>query len=187
MSATKVKRDPEHVGMAGNVLLCDHCGARQELTVPQPVDSVVALMRAWSKAHAKCRQTPGVSAFRHAASLEQWPMSDDTGISSKAIYQHMRTGYAAPDRWGGTYPRDPADFGRCYRLLLLAPSWRSRITEMSQYGGEWAALAGAWDELTALYEEEVGSSHRGSAPRLYERMKALQDSAALSGSSSRGG
>jgi hypothetical protein len=79
-------------------------------------------------------------------------------------------------RWGGGRPYDPDDFGRCYRLLALAPEWRARIAEMAAYGDEWAALSAAWDELTALYEAEA-PSHTGTAPKLYFRMRELCGSA----------
>jgi hypothetical protein len=175
----RATKSADHVGMANNVLLCEHCGARQELTLPQPVESAAALMIAWGKAHQKCRPIPGVSAFRQAESLDRWPVSDDTGLSSRAIYEHMRYGGARK----ADHPWDPSDFGRCYRLLALAPDWRARIGEMATYGKVWARLAAAWDELTALYEAEVDTSalpHRakaknGMAPRLYERMKDVID------------
>jgi hypothetical protein len=153
----------EHVGMAGSTLLCNRCGARQELTLPQPMDSVAALMKAWGKIHAKC--SGNTRAFRDATSLQGWPTSDDTGMSSKAIFNHMR---GRPS--DGRYPLDPDDFGRCHRLLALAPEWRNRIGEMAAYGAEWAALSAAWNELETLYREELPS---GTCPRLYARMKAL--------------
>lgn len=182
MSVPLRSKNADHVGMAGNTMLCDHCGARQELTVPQPVGSVVALIKAWTKAHAKC--TGNQRAFRDATSLSDWPESDDTGMSSKAIYRHMQRGPAFAEdafRFGGArvpFPLDPGDFGRCYRLLALAPQWRGRMNEMAQHGGGWAALAPAWDELTAVYEAEVGATYRGSAPKLYARMKELLTSVA---------
>lgn len=43
---------------------------------------------------------------------------------------------------------------------------------MGAHSPEWAALAGAWSELTALYIEERPS---GMAPRLYARMRELID------------
>jgi hypothetical protein len=76
-----------HAGMVGDTLVCNRCGARQQLTLPQPVDSVVGLMKGWGKTHAKCRGN--TSALRQANSLADWPLSDDTGVSSKAIYTHM--------------------------------------------------------------------------------------------------
>lgn len=177
-----MSKNVRHAGMAGNVLLCNRCGARQPLSVPCSIDTFVELTKAWGKAHAKCRGD--TMAFRQAATLDAWPDSDDTGMSSKAIYRHMRNGpaFAADFRSGGVpHPLDPSDFGRCYRLLNLAPDWRARITEMAQHGPEWAALSGAWDELTALYEEELP---HGTAPRLYARMKALLDQQPSSASDS---
>ena len=113
-----------------------------------------------------------------SAAALAWIAGDDTGSSSKAIWAHMmgieKRGAAAD------YPRDPDDFGRCYRLLALLPLWRLRIGEMARYGPAWAVLAGAWDELTALWEEEIGPGAErryGRAPKLYARMKELQDAA----------
>lgn len=107
----------------------------------------------------------------------RWIVGNDTGISSKAIWAHMN-GLPVGGDWGadGSFPRDPGDFGRCYRLLALNLAWRLRIGEMAAYGDQWKALAEAWDELESLYEAEIDRSvprHRGAAPRLYARMQAL--------------
>lgn len=110
-----------------------------------------------------------------------WIVGDDTGISSKAIWSRMMgVAYASRDHGWDTYPHDPSDFGRCYRLLKLVPEWRARIEEMASASPEWTALVKHWDELTALYEEEVDTTrhrHRGSAPRLYARMKEIERAA----------
>ena len=115
-----------------------------------------------------------------SAAAIAWITGYDTGVSSKAIWAHMMGG--VPDRgWRRRdHPYDPDDFGRCYRLLCIVPEWRPRIGEMAQYGPEWAALAGAWEELSGLYETEVGAgkdaAHRffgKIAPMLYARMRAL--------------
>jgi hypothetical protein len=67
-------------------------------------------------------------------------------------------------------PRDPADFGRCYRLLKVMPSWRDRLSEVSAQFPAWKSLVDTWDELTALYEEE---SPKQYLPKLYRRMQEL--------------
>lgn len=108
-----------------------------------------------------------------------WVVGSDTGMSSKAIWSHMVNG-CAERAWGSVYyPLDPDDFGRCYRLLLRVPEWRPRIGEMAVYGPEWAGLAAAWDELTNLYEQEIGPGfdREGRAPKLYARMKDIEDHA----------
>ncbi len=96
-----------------------------------------------------------------------WVSGGDTGISSKAIWTHMMGG--TPERW--SCPLDPSDFGRCHRLLLLMPEWRARMPEMAKYGKWWAGLADAWDELDALYLEELPT---GRCQKLYDRMHAIE-------------
>lgn len=111
-----------------------------------------------------------------------WMMSGDTGISSETILSVL-TGNRAP-QWTDT-PRDPADFGRCYRLLANFPGWRERMPEVAAKYPKWGPMAAAWDELTRLYErccDESGQYTRKSykaneaaATTLYERMQALND------------
>lgn len=82
------------------------------------------------------------------------------------------------ERWGGNHPHDPSDFGRCHRLLEVMPSWRPLLAEkVSPLSCEWARLIEAWDELTALYLEELPS---GNAPRTYHRMKEVIEGKAVS-------
>lgn len=107
--------------------------------------------------------------------LLQWLAGHDTGLSSKAILAHMEHNeviQAMNGTWGMAHPLDPADLGRCIRLMDIEPSYRDRIIEMAYYSKEWARLALHWGELEALYHEEV-SDHRGRAPRTYARMQEL--------------
>lgn len=111
----------------------------------------------------------------------EWILSNDTGISSKTIWAVMmgaavdpgqRCGFASHPR-SLTYdiPRDPADFGRCFRLLQLFPEWRSGIARMGEIFPKWKPMANHWDELEKLYNEERPS---GTCPRLCERMRELE-------------
>lgn len=102
---------------------------------------------------------------------QTWVHNGDTGISSLTIWSVM-TGLEPPD--GDTFrpgiPSDPSDFGRCYRLLKIMPSWRPRLPEVAAIYPNWKPLVDVWDELTALYEEELPS---GVCSKLYARMKEL--------------
>jgi hypothetical protein len=69
-------------------------------------------------------------------------------------------------------PHDPADFGRCHRLLELFPKWRERLPTVAAIHPAWSALIANWDELTALYLEELAEG-TGYAHRTYDRMKEL--------------
>lgn len=99
----------------------------------------------------------------------RWLAGSDTGSSSITIWAVM-TGHRRPRDHVPSEPHDAADFGRCHRLLKLFPAWRERLPEVSALYPEWVPLVDAWDELTALYLEELPS---GRAPRLYARMVEL--------------
>src|SRR5579875_1707260 len=96
----------------------------------------------------------------------EWLLSDDTGLSSMAIVARMlgaRHGHFP-------YPHDPSDLGRCLRLLERIPEWRARLTDMTACSESWARLIEVWDELEALYREELPS---GMAPRCFARMREV--------------
>lgn len=95
-----------------------------------------------------------------------WLTSGDTGTSSETIW-HVMT-LQAVTRVG--LPCDPSDFGRCHRLLEVMPEWRARLPEVASVIPAWTPLVDAWDELTALYLEELPS---GSCPKLWARMRTL--------------
>lgn len=102
-----------------------------------------------------------------------WFCSHDTGISSKAIASHMTVGKAPY----GSYPSDPADLGRCLRLLDKFPDWSERMPdEMAAYGPEWKAMASNWPKLAEMMAEEVGIAwEKGrAAPKTYDFMRTLR-------------
>lgn len=98
-----------------------------------------------------------------------WLAGYDTGVSSRTIWFVMMNQPQPREDWHGV-PHDPDDFGRCYRLLKLMPTWRGRLREVSTKYKKWSGLVEHWDELTALYEEELPA---GMAPKLYARIKEL--------------
>lgn len=87
--------------------------------------------------------------------LIEWLLSDDTGASSKAIASHMYLG-----KCDGSFPWDPADIGRCFRLIAAVPEWESRLPEMAQYNDKWAKLVKRWQEIKECMEMEVGIDGR---------------------------
>jgi hypothetical protein len=103
-----------------------------------------------------------------------WLTNGDTGISSMTIWSVMM-GKPMKGGFGPDVPHDPADFGRCHRLLKVMPSWRDKLGLVAEKYPEWSALVEHWSELTALYEEELP---RKMAPKLYARMRELRGEAA---------
>jgi hypothetical protein len=96
--------------------------------------------------------------------------SGDTGMSSEAICCHM---LGIGRHHYNCHPSDPADLGRCLRLLEIVPEWKSRMPEMAQYGKGWAGIVAVWPELEGLMRQEVGIdwSKGGPADATYSAMK----------------
>ena len=104
---------------------------------------------------------------------EQWIISGDTGVSSKTIWAVMMN--AIPDKPGHfdfDVPHDPADFGRCYRLLEAFPEWKNKLHKVSEKFINWKPLIENWEKLTALFEKE---SLNNRCPELYALMQKLND------------
>ena len=163
------EKTPDWLVMVDGGCRCLRCGKPEPMPVPMPVDAFTPWVAYLGALHRGCQDTGRVDV--PAQRVEEWITGHDTGTSSKAIYRHMM-GYTRERATFGTHPHDPADFGRCYRLLQIAPNWRNRIGEMAEYSKAWASLAGAWDELTAMYEAVVESGAK-DARALYDRMHEL--------------
>jgi len=79
-------------------------------------------------------------AICHGKPVDQraiyWALSDDTGISSKAIAKHMTGNSDLSGSFGMMPPSDASDRGRCIRLLELIPEWITRLPEMVKYDSQ---------------------------------------------------
>ena len=159
-------RKGDHVHMVDSGFRCSHCGEIYQMTMPVLVSVMIAASLAFEKSHRGCAKRD----LSHLApkSPAEWRQGWDTGRSSLEIYDFFVLGKTPSEE---AYPRDPDDFGRCYRLLKVAPSWRANIQDMSECPVPWSAYVAAWDELERLYEEGLAS---GTSPGLYARMKALR-------------
>lgn len=116
--------------------------------------------------------------------LAAWLYSDDTGTSSRYMawalapligYQgHVKVSDQQQSGYIFT-PSDPADFGRCLRLIDAVPELRPHLGSLSRnHGPHWSALIAVWDELEALYRQESPSEQ---CPLLFKRMSELLDKA----------
>ena len=150
-----------------------HCGKCSHEWVaaflPLPIDAFVKLGK--SPCPMCGKNSVMIGAFPKTTQLGDvmaWLRNGDTGVSSKTIFSVFVPGYDAGHE---DIPHDPSDFGRCYRLLKIEPSWRARLSEVSDRFPEWKPFVEAWDELTALYEEELP---KRNCPKLYHRMQELR-------------
>lgn len=151
---------------------CGKCSHEWPIAfLPLPIDAFARLAKAACPMCGEAKQVFIGPLSRPTAegNARAWLTNGDTGISSETIWSVL-TGH--PVRRAGV-PRDPQDFGRCHRLLKVMPAWRARLPEVAAKYPEWKPLVDAWDELTALYEEELP---KGRPAKLYDRMKELRAS-----------
>jgi hypothetical protein len=153
-------------GKPGELGHCQRCGEGLEMNLPQPISVVAAASKAFGAFHARCLDTGRVEPKPH--DLGEWLRGRDTGLSSKTIWSVM-TGM--PVSCDPSIPRDPSDFGRCYRLLKLFPSWRANLYLVAEKHPDWAQLVAAWDKLTEMYEQALVID---DGRKMYEFMKELR-------------
>lgn len=103
----------------------------------------------------------------------EWLAGRDTGVSSKSLaFQFLGIKNSGP--FGIDAPVDPADLGRCLRLIALVPEVRKCVDELAAVNTAWSRLAPVWDEITQSMIDEVGIdwSKGKKAPKTYELMQA---------------
>lgn len=110
--------------------------------------------------------------------LVQWLAGGERGISSNTIVAHL-TGLPALGTWHRDHPHDPADMGRCRRLLEDVPELQADFPRMASCSPVWAALVERWQELCDMMDKEAPRWRDGigSAHQTYDRMRELIDAA----------
>ena len=165
----KMKAKAEWVvagGKIGEIAHCTRCGRGLSLGGSQPLPIVVAAMDAFVKMHLHCKA--GMFQEPETNTPDEWLRGRDTGTSSLTIFSVMNNQVVTKHY---DLPHDPDDFGRCYRLLKLFPSWKNRLSEVVKRFPEWGPMVREWDTITKLYEQELPT---GLAPRCYELMQQLR-------------
>lgn len=119
-----------HVTLGKNVYWCLHCGTEYPLQLPMSINMMIATSEAFAKDHKHCK--PSAS------------------VSSMTIYDFMTRGFSS----NPNIPQDASDFGRCARLLAVAPEWRARLPELAVAYPMWQRLVENWDRLTKAFEEK---------------------------------
>jgi hypothetical protein len=126
------------------------------------------------KIGTKPKPVPPTDAAKPASEgVMEWLASGDTGISSESLaYEYLGT--ERKGHFGVGHPHDPADLGRCLRLIARIPEVRSCVDRLAAKREGWAKAAKVWDRIAASMEEEVGIdwSKGDRAPKTYELMMA---------------
>lgn len=110
--------------------------------------------------------------FPITPAINNWLAQGERGVSSEAIVRHITGINVGSRRWFPDNPSDPDDLRRCILLLEAVPELRMGFDKLRAASPVWEKLVDNWDELVALFYEEV-PNRNGYAPRTYKRMKEL--------------
>ena len=110
---------------------------------------------------------------------EQWIIEGEVGTSSRTIWAVM-TGIATGTRESdGRYydtPHDPDDFSRCYKLLLLFPGWKCRLSEVGVVFPKWQPYIREWEKLETMYHQWLLALEKyQQEKRLHPRKAKIED------------
>lgn len=165
---------------------CNACGAQfdTELKLPMELGKFARYMQAvececgaggdeLEMAQEKTRDA--ITATDDIEKVYQWFGMGDTGISSKCLAFEflINSGRTVSQTYDINAPYDPADLGRCLRLIAIVPAVRSAVDTLAKKNKRWAIAAAVWDEIASLMDKEVGIdwSKGRSAPVTYDMMK----------------
>jgi hypothetical protein len=155
-----MKKKP-HTGFRNEKLFCFNCGQSYDMHYPQPIEMATAMMKQFEKTHKNCEpvwkepvnETAGKS--EHANAI-WWKYSGEHGMSSQTMFNTFTSHlHIDPFSYGISYPYDPDDFKRCYKLLQAVPQWKERLSELKPLHPVWERLVDNWDKLTEMFEENV--------------------------------
>ena len=102
----------------------------------------------------------------------QWIATGQKGLSSECMALWLAFDQRVADPH---HPHDPDDLNRCLLLLQAAPGLRPELSKMAEVSSRWAKLVARWEEVEALFLEEVelGWARGDIAPRTYALMREI--------------
>ena len=99
-----------------------------------------------------------------------WIANGERGLSSETMWNCLMDNTDFPISW----PYDPDDFSRCYKLLQAVPEWRLKLYKLKPLSKEWNNLIENWDKLTGMFEENRRTHWENSEKiGMYEFMQTL--------------
>jgi hypothetical protein len=91
------------------------------------------------------------------ATVAEWMVGDDTGVSSKFIAATWLAGKVVRSYWIDPTPHDDPDLGLCIRLIKKVPAIRSVFPILRDASPVWRIYIDHWDELAALHNDSPKS------------------------------
>lgn len=163
-----------HTTIRNNNLFCLNCGGGHTLIYPISVTEMTELTTAFIVLHKNCKPTwkepipEQTKSVYYKAKL--WLENGEHGMSSETMWNCLM----GNSNFRVSYPFDPDDFSRCYKLLQYVPEWKSELSKLKSLSPAWSNLVDNWDKLTEMYEENVRTNWKNYKKiGMYEFMQTL--------------
>ena len=134
-------------------LFCDNCGSEYKYAFPIGVSEMKTKTDLFTELHKDCLKTwvePKVDQRIDTNKKAMWWLANgSTGMSSKTMFNCL----IGNENFSISFPYDPDDFDRCYKLLEVVPEWKSELNKLKPLCKEWSNLIDNWDELTRMFEQ----------------------------------
>jgi hypothetical protein len=125
-------------------------GASLVAGTPENLDKLRNSSRTKTLAHEKALNERGEAQLSRDAI--SWLENGERGMSSEAMFTRF-TGVSLDGECN--HPHDADDFRRCRLLLEAVPEFQGKIHLMKDVSVQWHSLAGYWQELCDLMDEEA--------------------------------
>ena len=159
--------------LRNGALFCTCCGGSYKLNYPAQIDNYTAKLKAFDELHKDCPQTwtePTPQGETTTQKAMWWAANGERGMSSNSMFAV----FSGQNPKIASYPHDPDDFKRCYKLLEAVPEWKSQLFKMRQFSKQWDNLVTNWDKLTEMYEQNVRENWENyKQVGMYEFMQTL--------------
>lgn len=154
-------------------LFCTCCGGSYNLNYPTQIENYTAKLKAFDELHKDCPQTwvePTPEGKTETEKAMWWAANGERGMSSNSMFAVL----SGQKPKQVSYPYDPDDFKRCYKLLQAVPEWKSQLFKMRQFSKQWDSLVTNWDKLTEMYEQNEREDWKNyKSVGMYEFMQTL--------------
>lgn len=167
-------KSKEHTGFRNGSLFCFNCGSEEKMVFPLPLAKSVSIMKSFSKTHKNCPLTwkepvpyPELVLTPEAIdkNAKWWMENGERGISSEAMYYFFLKKIPVGNSW----PHDPGDFNRCYKLIEAVPQWKHSFYLLEREGETWKNIVNNWDLLSKMLIEWREEKQN----KMYEFMKII--------------
>lgn len=156
--------------MKNGNLFCPCCGSTFKLKKPCPVNKCIEKMDAFETLHKDCEQTweePKADMSEGTQKRAMWWLeSGDQGLSSRTMWDC----FMGRENCRVSYPYDPDDFSRCYKLLEAVPEWKEKLPKLKELSWQWSNLVDNWPKLNVFYENMLITKKRNGMSEFMETL-----------------